>query len=90
MPTVHLLIKGKVQGVFYRASAREVALTLDLKGWIKNTREGHVEAIVSGSEKALQQFIEWCKMGPDKAKVISINTTSIKEEKFDEFKVIRG
>ena len=90
MPTIHLLIKGKVQGVFYRATAKDIAQALDLKGWVKNTKEGHVECIVTGSEKALQQYIEWCRKGPEKAIVDSINVTSIKEEKFEEFKVIRG
>ena len=90
MPTVHLLIKGKVQGVFYRATAKEIALALDLKGWVKNTKEGHVESIVTGSEKALQQYIEWCWKGPEKAVVASINVTSIKEEAFEEFRVLRG
>lgn len=90
MPTIHLLIKGKVQGVFYRATAKDVAQALDLKGWVKNTREGHVESIASGSEKALQQFIEWCKKGPEKAVVSSLNITSIKEESFEDFRVIRG
>ena len=45
MPTIHLLIKGTVQGVYYRASAKEVADRLHLSGWVKNTREGHVEVL---------------------------------------------
>lgn len=90
MPTIHLLIKGKVQGVFYRATAKEVAQALDLKGWVKNTKDGHVESTVSGSEKALQQYIEWCRKGPEKAIVNSINVTSISEEKFTDFRVLRG
>ena len=90
MATIHLLIKGKVQGVFYRANAKDVAQALDLKGWIKNTKEGHVESIVTGSEKALQQYIEWCRRGPEKAIVQSINVTSIRDEKFDDFRIIRG
>ena len=90
MPTVHLLIKGKVQGVFYRATAKGVAQTLDLCGWIKNTSEGHVEAIVSGSEKSLHQFIEWCKKGPEKAVVTIINVTSVTEQAFADFRIIKG
>ena len=90
MPTVHLLIKGKVQGVFYRATAKEVAQTLDLRGWIKNTPEGHVEAIVSGSEKSLQQFIDWCRQGPKKAVVATINVTSVGDEPFTDFRILRG
>ena len=90
MPTVHLLIKGKVQGVFYRATAKDVAQTLDLCGWIKNTSEGHVEAIVSGSEKSLHQFIEWCRKGPEKAAVSSVQVTSIEDEAFVDFQIRRG
>ena len=90
MATIHLLIKGKVQGVFYRATAKEIAQALDIKGWVKNTKDGHVESIASGSEKAIQQFIEWCKNGPEKAVVTSINLTSIKDETFADFRIIRG
>jgi acylphosphatase len=90
MPTIHLLIKGKVQGVFYRATAKDVAQALDLKGWVKNTKDGHVESVASGSEKALQQYIEWCRKGPEKAVVSSINVISIKEETFEDFRIIRG
>jgi acylphosphatase len=89
MPTVHLLIKGKVQGVFYRASAKEVAMALDLRGWVKNTREGHVEAMASGSESALQQFIEWCNKGPAGARVTSLAVVSVPDTAFEDFKIDR-
>ena len=69
MPTIHLLIEGKVQGVFYRATAKQIATQLGLTGWIKNTKDGNVEATVSGDELQLQNFAKWCKQGPDKAEV---------------------
>jgi len=72
MPTIHLLIKGKVQGVYYRASAKEVADRLHLSGWVKNTREGHVEVLASGHEEDLRRFVEWCKQGPERAVVSEI------------------
>lgn len=72
MPTVHLLIKGKVQGVFYRASAKEVAERLHITGWVKNTPEGHVEVMACGEEEALRQFAEWCKKGPEHAMVSDV------------------
>ena len=72
MPTVHLLIKGKVQGVFYRASAKAAAEKLHITGWIKNTREGHVEALASGEEANLRQFVEWCQKGPEQAAVSDV------------------
>ena len=90
MPSIHILIKGKVQGVFFRATARDVAQALDLKGWVKNTSEGYVEAIATGNESSLHQFIEWCKRGPDKAIVSSVNVTSLSEKPFDDFRILRG
>ena len=89
MATVHLRIEGKVQGVFYRATARDVAQSLDLRGWVKNTAEGHVEAIASGGEKAVQEFIEWCKRGPEKAVVANVWVTAIDEQSFPDFKIVR-
>ena len=89
MPSVHILIKGKVQGVFYRATAKDMAQALDLKGWVKNTSEGYVEAVATGSENGLHQFIEWCKKGPSKAVVTSVNVTSIAEKFFEDFRIAR-
>lgn len=90
MPTIHLLIKGKVQGVFYRATAKEIADKLNITGWIKNTDEGDVEAIVSGADEQLQQFISWCKQGPNNAKVEDVIVTPQSETAFYDFKIIRG
>lgn len=89
MPTVHLLIKGKVQGVFYRATAKEVAEELQLTGWVKNTREGHVEAIATGTHEQLQQFIDWCKQGPPRAVVTGVEIRPQDEQGFAAFKVVR-
>jgi len=72
MPTVHLLIKGKVQGVFYRASAKAAAERLHITGWIKNTPEGYVEALACGEEEDLRQFVEWCRKGPQQAAVSDV------------------
>jgi acylphosphatase len=89
MPTVHLLIKGKVQGVFYRATAKDVAKELGLTGWVKNTKEGNVEALASGSDEQLQQFISWCRQGPAKAIVTDVAINFIEEEVFEAFSIIR-
>jgi acylphosphatase len=90
MPTVHLLIKGKVQGVSYRFSAREIAQRLSLTGWVKNTAEGHVEAMATGNEEALQQFISWCKKGPSGAKVTEVLINPVGETPFKGFLIARG
>lgn len=89
MPTVHLLIKGKVQGVFYRASAKEIADELGLKGWIKNTNEGYVEVLITGDEEQLKVFIEWCWKGPRRAEVEDVIVTRKEEIGFGNFSVIR-
>ena len=89
MPTVQLLIKGKVQGVFYRATARQIADMIGITGWIKNTRGGNVEATVSGTEEQLQKFISWCKKGPEKAVVDEVVVTEKEDTSFDEFVVVR-
>ena len=90
MPTVHLIIKGRVQGVFYRASAKNVAEEIGVTGWIKNTEEGNVEAMVTGSENQLRKFIEWCKVGPRKAIVTDVVVSNKEEGDFTSFEVIRG
>lgn len=89
MPTVHLTVKGKVQGVFFRATAKDVAEELGLKGWVKNTDDGHVEAVVSGTEEQLQPFIQWCHQGPPKAVVTAVEVEQLPEQRFDAFRVIR-
>ena len=87
MPTVHLIIKGKVQGVFFRASARDKAQALGLTGWVKNTDEGFVESVATGSDLELEEFINWCKKGPAQAIVIGVAITHLVEEKFSQFRI---
>lgn len=89
MATVHLAISGKVQGVFYRASAKEKAMELQLSGWVKNTIDGGVEATVSGTEEAVNAFIEWCKVGPPRAQVKDVVVTPKPDSGLQGFEVIR-
>lgn len=72
MPSVRLIIKGKVQGVFYRHSTREKARALGLNGWVRNRPDGTVEAEASGSKERLESLIDWCKTGPPAARVESV------------------
>jgi acylphosphatase len=85
--TVHLLIVGKVQGVFYRDTARATARKLGVTGWVKNTTDGHVEAVISGTEKELSRFIEWARNGPREAVVIDIIRTDRDHEVFGGFTI---
>lgn len=71
---VNLKIYGRVQGVFYRDSARRKARKLNITGWIRNESDGTVTAMAEGEEQDLKKFIEWCYNGPILAKVEKIES----------------
>jgi acylphosphatase len=81
---IHLFIKGKVQGVFFRARTKKQADSLGLKGWVRNLSDGSVEAVFEGTEENIEKVIEWCKEGPTGAIVTSIEAQP--EEPTGEFK----
>ena len=89
METIHLLISGKVQGVFFRESSRKLAEKLNIKGWIKNTPNGKVEALISGEERDLNDFVNWCRKGPERAEVADVKISKELSIHFEEFEVIR-
>lgn len=66
---VQLIIHGKVQGVFFRATARERAEELGLVGWVRNSPEGTVEITAEGEREDLERFIAWCNEGPRNSRV---------------------
>jgi len=68
----HVLISGKVQGVFYRVNTKRMADKLGVKGWIRNLPDGRVEAVFEGDEEAVKRLISWCWIGPPGAKVTNI------------------
>lgn len=87
--SAHVRISGKVQGVFFRATAKQVAEKNDLTGWVKNVRNGNVEAMVSGDIDKVEKFIAWCKHGPVSAQVESVDVGYIEKKIFKEFSVER-
>ena len=89
MKTIRLTIKGKVQGVFYRATAKDVADLLGIKGWVKNLPDNNVEITATASEDMLQKFIKWCKQGSPKARVDEVIIEDLDLEEFNGFRVIR-
>lgn len=68
----HLIIRGRVQGVFYRAFTRNVAVKLGLSGWVKNLYDGSVEAVFEGDRALIEQAIGHCRVGPTGAHVTDI------------------
>ena len=65
-------ITGLVQGVFFRDHTRQKAQELGIKGWVRNEKDGSVSILAQGSKAGLDEFIEWCKKGPDSAKVENV------------------
>jgi acylphosphatase len=76
----HITVKGNVQGVFFRKNTKEVAINLNVKGWVKNTDDGNVEILAQGNEDAIEQLILWCKHGPPKATVTDVIVKEIKPD----------
>ena len=77
--TYHVIISGKVQGVWYRAWTAETALKLGINGWVRNRKDGTVEAVFSGDEAALNQILAACKEGPQAAIVSNITSEEVNE-----------
>lgn len=73
--TRHLAIRGRVQGVGYRASLTREAERLGLTGWVRNRLDGSVEAVVAGDEASVNQLINWARRGPLTAHVTSVDVT---------------
>lgn len=70
-----LRIKGRVQGVFFRESARREAERLGVHGFVRNLADGDVEAVAEGPREALEQFVTWCHKGPPSARVEHVQVT---------------
>ena len=85
---VKVIVSGRVQGVWFRARTRQRAEQLGIKGWVRNTTDGRVEAVFEGEEELVREIVEWCYHGPPMAKVSSVEV--IKQEftnNFDSFTV---
>ena len=74
--TVHVLIEGRVQGVYYRAWTQQTARELGLSGWVRNRRDGAVEAVFSGDPAAVGTMLRRCEDGPPDAQVRAVTLIS--------------
>ena len=87
--TLHAFVSGRVQGVWFRQSTKEQALSLGLKGWVRNLNDGRVEVLAAGEEKAVRQLEAWLAKGPELANVAEvISDFSEPEPTLTEFDVI--
>jgi acylphosphatase len=69
LKTLHLLIYGRVQGVFFRQSMQREAQFQGISGWVRNRSDGSVEAVVQGEPGAVEAMVRWAKRGPERAQV---------------------
>ncbi len=87
----HILISGRVQGVFFRAETMYEADKRDVKGWVRNLPDGRVETVFEGEKESVEEMIDFCHRGPQFAKVDSVE---VKWEKytgeFEKFKISFG
>jgi acylphosphatase len=70
---LRLLVTGRVQGIFYRATAANEAKRLQINGFARNLRDGSVELVLEGNRTALELFLEWAKHGPPRARVAHVS-----------------
>lgn len=85
-----ITVKGKVQGVYFRATARSVAVKLGLRGAVKNLPDGHVWIAAEGPEAAVEEFIDWCRIGPSGAKVSSLDIEESPLKNYEGFEILHG
>lgn len=91
MTTHHLniTITGKVQGVYFRASAKQRADALGVKGFVRNQPNGSVYIEAEASPEVLEKFLAWCNQGPERAQVLKVETASAALQNFEGFEVRR-
>ena len=85
---IHIIISGRVQGVFFRHNIKKLALKLGITGWVKNTADRKVEAVAEGEEEKISQLLAFCKKGPLMASVEKVGQEVLSGEKeFDYFSI---
>ena len=85
----HVYVSGKVQGVFYRANTRDQAHDRGIDGWVKNLRDGRVEAVFEGPRGAVKAMVEWCHEGSPRARVEDVEAEFGDPEGHEGFEIRR-
>ena len=86
---LEITVRGKVQGVYYRASTQKKALEIGLVGYVMNMPDGTVFLIAQGEESALNHLKEWCQKGPVMAKILSITSKEVEVSELRNFYIKR-
>ena len=72
MKRVHIIVQGRVQGIFFRANTRDKAVQLGLTGWVRNLDSDKVEVMAEGDDDSIKQLVSYCRQGPPSAHVDDI------------------
>ncbi|MCB0428541.1 MAG: acylphosphatase [Flavobacteriales bacterium] len=87
---LHIKVKGKVQGVYYRKSAQEAAQRFGIRGYVRNESDGDVRIEAEGDDMQLDQFVTWCRKGPERAEVGRLEISEDpRVRNFSSFEIIR-
>ncbi len=91
MAKVHkeIIVQGKVQGVFFRASTKQTADTLGIAGQVRNLPDGSVWIAAESDEATMEAFIAWCRQGPPKAEVSGLKLRDAPLQHYEGFEVVR-
>ncbi len=88
--TLHVIVQGRVQGVYFRDYTRREADRLGLGGWVRNLPDGTVEAIIAGAKEKVDQMVDWLHTGSPMAVVTEVSVKELdREETFTNFTIRR-
>lgn len=82
-----VIVRGTVQGVFFRASCQQEASRRGVAGWVRNLPDGSVEALFEGPEHLVEQMVAWCRVGPPRAAVNDVDVVTEEPAGVDDFHV---
>jgi len=82
-----VVVAGRVQGVFFRDTTRRRAEAVGVAGWVRNTTDGTVEAVFEGEPAAVEEMVDFCRNGPGRAEVSSVEVTEEEPEGLTRFEI---
>ena len=89
LQTISIIVKGKVQGVYYRQTTQEKAMVLGINGTVRNLPDRSVKILATGTKEQLDKLLAWCRQGPSRAEVSDIEWKEEELRSFHDFRVLR-
>jgi acylphosphatase len=89
MKTYRIIVEGTVQGVFFRSFIKEKAEEIGIKGFVRNLEDGRVEVVIEGKDEKVNEMVEACKKGAPHSQIKKTSVEEIKNQGFDEFKILK-